>query len=149
MKIKDIVKRYNNSYLLADITFLSSFAFLFWKKNQYLFVLLLVVAVTIIVIATIHHGTTVVNKSDKKIKAKDEDGSTVFDVNPGEYKSNIDGIKVNDTVYKLPDGVRVVVGKDGKIRAYSLIGGIFKATLGGVLTSAPDNSWDALFPKPA
>lgn len=65
----------------------------------------------------------------------------------GEKRHDIDGMKVNDVVYKIPDGVHVTVNEKGKVIPHSISGAFGYYKEGGVLDNPPDSSWNALFPK--
>ena len=144
-KVKESLKKYENGYLFADITFLGAIGILFWKKEPMYFVFLLIIYVIVIYMTIFNQGTKVINNYDKDILAKDEDSDVVHTVKSGEYKGHVDGIKVDGKVYKLPDGVRATVTRTGKIRVYSAIGLLFYMAGGGELTKAPNACWDKLF----
>lgn len=144
-EIKNYLKRYENGYLITDISAIGGVIYYIITKKIECLIIAAIAVVMIFIVASLHHGSRVINRSGKRIKAKDEDGSTIYYVEDGEFKNHIDGINVDGTVYKIPDGVRVVVRKGGKIRTYSLLGGLINAVSGSVLTSAPDKSWDLMF----
>ena len=148
-KVKESLKRCENGYLFADITFWGAIGILFWKKEPMYFACLLIIYVIVVCKTIFNQGTKVINNYDKDILAKDEDSDVVHIVKSGEYKGNVDGIRVDGKVYKLPDGVRATVTRTGKIRFYSAHGLLFYWAGGGELTSAPDASWDKLFPTQA
>ena len=64
-----------------------------------------------------------------------------------EKRHDIDGMKVNDVVYKIPDGVHVTVNKKGKVIPHSISGAFWYYKEGGVLDNPPDATWNSLFPK--
>ena len=143
--IKEFLKRNENGYLFADITLILGLVVLFGKKDHIYFGLILMIFI-IVYLMTLNQGTKVINNYNKDIRAKDADFDVVHIVKSGEYKGNVDGIKVDGKVYKLPDGVRATVTKNGKIRVYSLFGYFLYLTCGGELTKAPDARWYKLFP---
>ena len=65
----------------------------------------------------------------------------------GEKRHDIDGMKVNDVVYKIPDGVHVTVNEKGKVIPHSISGAFWYYKEGGVLDNPPDATWNSLFPK--
>ena len=65
----------------------------------------------------------------------------------GEKRHDIDGMKVNDVVYKIPDGVHVTVNEKGKVIQHSISGAFWYYKEGGVLDNPPDATWNSLFPK--
>ena len=65
----------------------------------------------------------------------------------GEKRHDIDGMKVNDVVYKIPDGVHLTVNEKGKVIPHSISGVFWYYKEGGVLDNPPDSSWNALFSK--
>lgn len=144
-KVKESLKRCENGYLFADITLLLIIPVFFWKKDPILILFLGIIALIFLGMTMVHQGTKVINKYDKDILAKDDDSDVVHTVKSGDYKGNVDGIKVDGKVYKLPDGVRATVTRDGKIRVYSLLGKLIYLGAGGELSKAPDAAWDNLF----
>ena len=60
---------------------------------------------------------------------------------------DIDGIKVKDVVYKIPDGVHVTVNKKGKVIPHSLLGSLLYFSGGGLQTTSPGVGWETFFPE--
>ena len=60
---------------------------------------------------------------------------------------DIDGIKVKDVVYKIPDGIHVTVTKKNRVLPHSFLGTLLYYSGGGVLGNPQDSSWNALFPE--
>ncbi len=140
-KLKHFLKRNENGYLFTDITLLLIIPVFFWKKEPILILFLGIIALIFLGMTMVHQGTKVINKYDKDILAKDDDSDVVHTVKSGD----VDGIKVDGKVYKLPDGVRATVTKSGKIRIYSLVGYFIYLGAGGELSKAPDSAWNDLF----
>ena len=65
----------------------------------------------------------------------------------GEKQYDIDGIRCNGIVYKVPDGVHLTVNRKGTVVPHSIVGGFLFYTEGGVLDSPPDDSWNKLFDR--
>ena len=63
----------------------------------------------------------------------------------GEKQYDIDGIRCNGIVYKVPDGVHLTVNRKGTVVPHSIVGGFLFYIEGGVLDSPPDDSWEPLF----
>lgn len=65
----------------------------------------------------------------------------------GDGQHDVDGIRSNDVIYKIPDGVHVTVRPNGKVVPHSIAGKFLYWTEGGALDNPPDASWNALFPE--
>ncbi len=99
-----------------------------------------------LVVAQIFFGKTkVTNNSGKPIYVKPEDGSEPVKVDAGAEQYDIDGIKVNDKVYKATDGTHIVVNADGTVKTKSLTGKFLNKFGGGYLSAPPDEGWKPLF----
>lgn len=144
-KFKHFLKRNENGYLFTDITIIVAIIVLFWKKEPVYIVPIVIIAVVFFTMSVLNQGTKVINKYDKDILAKDDDSDVVHTVKSGDYKGNVDGIKLDGKVYKLPDGVRATVTKSGKIRICSIVGSLIYWGAGEELAKAPDAGWDNLF----
>ena len=147
--IKEICQRIENGYLSTDLIVAFIFYIAFKKGDAIYIFFAFGVACLMGLTTMLHHGTKVINNYDGDIFAKDEDSDAVYIVKSGGFKNHVDGIKVNGKVYKLPDGVRATVTRSGDIRMYSLLGYLIYIIEGGELTSAPDSSWNKLFPTQA
>lgn len=89
------------------------------------------------------------NKSASDIEYLQESGCSdrsAYILNNGRKQHDIDGIKLNEVVYKIPDGVHVTVNDKGEIIPHSVVGKVIYKVEGGVLDNPPDSSWNALFP---
>lgn len=143
--MKEKLQKLENGYLLLDLSILGGLLW-YWKtKDISNLVVAVVVAAIILWIVALHHGTKVINRTNENVFVKGEDGDEVFTVPSGGLKNNVDGVKVNGKVYKLPDGVRATVTKKGNIFVPSIAGSIIYLLGGGELKSAPDPSWEKLF----
>lgn len=143
--MKEAFQKLENGYLFTDLLFIASVIYFFKTKNYHFIPVAIIVVGIVMYITMFHHGTRVINKSGKTIKAKDEGSAAVYDVADGNFKNHIDGILVDGTVYKLPDGVRATVTKHGKIFVSSLFGTLIYKLSGGALKAAPDAAWNPLF----
>jgi hypothetical protein len=95
-----------------------------------------------------HRPASVKNNSNKTIKAKPEDKDKDFLINvePHSKVFQIDGIKVANKVYKIPDSIHVKVTKKNKVRVSSFCAYmIYWLYNGGILDVAPDEKWNKLF----
>ena len=92
--------------------------------------------------------TKVKNRSGKNIEyiKEGEDDRDAYTLISGKDIYDIDGIKSDDVVYKIPGSIHVKV-KKGKVIPASPIDFLIYKKEGGVLTSPPDSGWNALFPK--
>ena len=85
------------------------------------------------------------NESGTVIHTKSEEGCDAVELSPGGARYDIDGVKIQDKVYKLSDGCHAVARKDGTVKVKSLTGKFVNSVMGGVLVKAPDECWDELF----
>ena len=85
------------------------------------------------------------NESGAVIHTKSEEGCDAVELSPGGARYDIDGVKIQDKVYKLSDGCHAVARKDGTVKVKSLTGKFVNSVMGGVLVKAPDECWDELF----
>ena len=107
-----------------------------------------IVACGLCYLITMFTGKTYVsNKYGKTICAKCENDDTVIEVKPGGCQSYIDAINVNGVVYKVSDGVKVVVDEYGNVSSRSFIIGTFKNFGFEKLSESPGKDWDVLFSK--
>ena len=65
----------------------------------------------------------------------------------GEKRHDIDGMKVNDVVYKIPDGVHLTVNEKGKVIPHSISGAFWYYKEGGLQTTSPGVGWESFFPE--
>lgn len=93
--------------------------------------------------------TVIMNKSGKTIKAKPEEGCDPVEIEHMNKLYGSDGIKVDNTVYKIGDGCHAVVREDGTVKVKSLTGKVLNyINGGGVLTEPPavdKECWQKLF----
>jgi len=102
---------------------------------------------------------TVVNNSDKKVYFKPETTYGDFQ-NDGAYAIDafkkvsyaFDGIATklhNDMVYKVTNGIKVIVNSDGTVTpdydTASYLEIVYFTFVGGWLSASPDFTWDKLF----
>ena len=85
------------------------------------------------------------NETGTVIHTKSEEGCDAVELSPGGARYDIDGVKIQDKVYKLSDGCHAVARKDGTVKVKSLTGKFVNSVMGGVLVKAPDECWDELF----
>lgn len=138
-----------DGYLLADIativTIVLFVLFVERKVNNGWFLLGGLSCIIALSYAMFIAKATVKNKSNSMIYCKDESSGRVFGCNPSERVDDIDGVKVGNTVYKIPDGVHAVVMGDNSIKIWSLWGRLIYHVKGGKLVSVPDVNWKDLF----
>ena len=107
-----------------------------------------IVACGLCYLITMFTGKTLVsNKYGKTIYAKCENDGTVIAVESGSSQPYVDAINVDGVVYKVSDGVKVVVDESGKVFSRSFIIGSFNNFGFKRLLSSPGNDWDELFSK--
>ena len=143
--MKEKFQKFENGYLFVDLLVIGSILYYLKSKNYNLIPIEIIVVGIIMYIVMYHNGTKVINRSNENVFVKDEDSDEVSIVPSGRLKNNIDGVRVNGKVYKLPDGVRATITKKGKVFVSSIIGTIIYKVSGGELKSAPDPSWNKLF----
>src|SRR5690554_4192380 len=150
MKTKKFIKidLYHICDLLAIITliFLAVFLVNKTKLDYFLFFAGIACLTTSL---QLHFGQAAIkNKSNKTLKAKteDEDKEFLINVEPHSKVFQIDGIKVANKVYKIPDSIHVKVTKKNKVRVSSFCAYmIYWLYNGGILDVAPDEKWNKLF----
>lgn len=89
--------------------------------------------------------TIVKNESKGNVFFKPENESEPLTLAPHTSAERIDGIKFCGRVYKLCNGTDVIIDSNNKITTKALTGKFANLTMGGVLTSPPDPSWQPLF----
>jgi hypothetical protein len=140
-----------NGYLAADVmtavTVVLLVCFLQNKNSKGWFSISGAMTFGLLFYAMFVSKTVVKNKSKQSIFTKNEDNDTVSECKSGEKATNIDGVKTNGVVYKIPDGVHAVVTKENKVKVNSLWGGFIYKVRGGELTAPPDEKWNKLFEK--
>ena len=95
--------------------------------------------------ATFKGKTFIINNSGKELAGMDEnDHEKIKRCRAGENISNVDGIKQNGVVYKIPDGLHVSMTERGP-KAHSVMGKIVYSVRGGIQNFPPDESWVPLF----
>ena len=116
-------------------------------RKFWLILLFLWVVVGLIFFVIGKNGKTVVrNFSKRKIFAKCENDGTVIDVENNSSKSFIDGVKIDNQVYKIPDGFSIWVF-DKFIIYPSFLGTLIHLLGRDKLNEAPDEGWQPLFEK--
>ena len=142
-----------NLYAITDILALLAIIMLVLyakKKDETLLMgsLLFIILSALSAFIQVKFGQTKVsNQSPNTIHAKPEEGAEPVAVPPQGQCYGIDGIKANDRVYKLPDGVHATVKADGKIKIQSLTGRFVYMLIGGLLQAPPDGGWQKLFER--
>ena len=95
---------------------------------------------------------SVTNGSESGVWIKVESSSDVryLEHDAADYKTQ-DGICVEGTVYKSPDGVDLIVNKDHTVSVYNTKSSYYYNALyfsfGGEQKTIPDNTWNPLFTK--
>ena len=92
----------------------------------------------------------VVNRSQRSVFLKSENGSSITELKPGNiYKGKQDGVISSGRVIKSSDGINLVVEHDGKVRVdhENLIVRIIESIRAGVLKDPPDRTWRRAFKK--
>lgn len=84
-------------------------------------------------------NSKVVNESDSVLWAKPEEDDDPHTIQPGETCKSVDGVKLNDRFFKIPDGLPVVVNNDG-LSHFSITGWLYYHVLGREYTN-----WKKLF----
>jgi hypothetical protein len=99
-----------------------------------------------LIYATMIGKTVLKNDTNRKILCKDEYTSAVETCGSGQSRSDIDGFRIEEPrcVYKVPDGVHVIVGDNG-VKVRSLWGRLLFKYRGGIQNTPPDNAWEPLF----
>ncbi len=136
-----------DGYLLTDVAGIITLATLLIPKIKPRGVAISLVVTTLCFIyATVISKTVVYNKSATKMGAKDENNAPtdVIETLPGHSVSNVDGVKVNGIVFKIPDGVHAIITQKGVV-VKSIIGRMMYNLKGGVLLSPPNEAWIPLF----
>ena len=114
------------------------------KSMKGWFALSMLITATVLIYAIFISKSAVRNKTGQAILAKGENSSEPFAVNPGGKATDVDGVKVGQTVYKIPDGVHAVA-TDGGVHVLSLWGRLIYGVRGGALATEPDSGWKPLF----
>lgn len=140
------INRYFNCYLIGDFIGIAGvIAFFGIPEDEGAIAMLLFLLCGIIQLINLHLPSCVINKTCHPIFVKERDSAAVYSVEPNSYIGFVDGVKVNKNVYMIPQGVRLVVNKRGKIRIYSLIGCLSFYHACGKQNTQPNNSWRPLF----
>lgn len=110
---------------------------------------LVIITVILVVLESIEKTqltqTIVENESDSAVFFKPEDGSGPLVIAPNTSAQGVDGIKVSDKVFKACSGTHVVVEDMGRIKTKSISGKVANMVRGGIISKAPDKSWEPLF----
>ncbi|MCK9303193.1 MAG: hypothetical protein PHU62_06895 [Bacteroidales bacterium] len=138
-----------DSYLIADFTALITvILFILCLRYENLFKYFtgtLAATGMLVFIHTMFGKAQIINKTGKTICSKDEYNSTTSAISAGGNKNSIDGVKINGIVYKIPNGVHAIATEQNRIKVNSIIGSVAYYAKGGLLTTPPDDSWNALF----
>ena len=138
-----------DGYLLADVaTVVTIVLFLLFLENDEIkgwFSLGIIITGIILTYSLFLSKAHIDNQSGLTLYVKDEDNESVSIMGPGQKASDIDGVKVYGTVYKIPDGVHAIVMGNHTIKIRSIWGRLIYNFRGGVLTVPPDKSWEPLF----
>ena len=138
-----------DGYLIADftalITIILFLVFIAYKNSPKYFSGALAVTGILIFVQDTFGKAQIINKTSKTICSKDESDSTTSAISAGENKNSIDGVKIDGIVYKIPNGVHAIATEQNRIKVISVIGSIIYHAGGGLLTTLPDESWNALF----
>lgn len=146
MKTKKIIKV--DLYALCDIAAIMCLYFLINRKFGIEHLALgLTIYVVLFSLQTYFGISVVKNKSNKTLKAKpnDESKDYLIDITPQAQTTLIEGVKIDNKVYKIPNGVRVKVNKNNKLNTNSLTGYVIYKRYGGLQKQAPDEKWNKLF----
>lgn len=90
------------------------------------------------------------NKLGSDIEYLEEGGGKyrpAYLLGSGKEMYDIDGVRFNNTVYKIPDGVHVTVNKNGNVLPHSLLGSLLYFSEGGLKTKSPGDGWETFFPE--
>lgn len=138
-----------NLYLIGDIIILINilnYTVIKYKNTEKTFFALLLIAFLLYFIQ-VFFGCTTLKNNYKKIYAKSEDDEKIFEIKENAKKYNIDGIKINNEIFKICDGTHIILNKDGKIINTSISGKIINLLFGGKLKELPDEGWRELWEK--
>ena len=133
-----------DGYLTGDL-FMFLFALALAKGSiKTAFVLLTTGGIFYLIAASIMKNH-VYNATNDVIFAMDEnEHDKIYMISNGEEISNVDGVNINGTIYKIPDGVNAIVTDKG-IRIISAMGNIVYFVSGGKKRTLPEPSWKKLF----
>ena len=82
--------------------------------------------------------SVVKNRTNGTIAVKGENDTGAHILALGENAEDVDGVKVYDKVYRIPDGIHATVKKDGKVKVFSIFGKMIYKLRGGLIEEAPD-----------
>lgn len=143
MKTKRFIKI--DLYILCDIMLMLSVVFFFTKKIDLQFTSIAIIILGVFGFFQATFGqTSVKNNSNKPIKVKLEN-KDLINVEPQTKASQIEGIKIENKVYKIPNNVHVSITKNNKICIYSFSGYLVYKVRGGKQKQVPNSSWNKLF----
>ncbi|MCK9303194.1 MAG: hypothetical protein PHU62_06890 [Bacteroidales bacterium] len=138
-----------NGYLIADfaalITIILILVSAIYKNSPKYFLSAMTVSVLSALIQAKFGKAQIINKTGKAICSKDEYNSTTSAISADGNKNCIDGVKIDGIVYKIPNGVHAIATEQNRIKVNSIIGNAIYHIGGGLLTTPPDDSWNALF----
>jgi hypothetical protein len=141
---KKIKRGHLDGYLTGDL-FMFLFIIALAKENFKTAFLLLATGSIFYFIAASVLKNRVYNSTGSVMFAMDEnDHEKIFVLPAGKEICNVDGVNINGTVYKIPDGVNAVATKNG-IRIFSAMGNIVYYIGGGEKGTLPEPSWQKLF----
>ena len=141
---KKIKRGHLDGYLTGDL-FMFLFIIALAKENFKTAFLLLATGSIFYFIAASVLKNRVYNSTGSVMFAMDEnDHEKIFVLPAGKEICNVDGVNVNGTVYKIPDGVQATVTSNG-IRIISAMGNLVYFVGGGRKSKLPEPSWKKLF----
>lgn len=138
-----------DGYLVADVmalvTVIMFIVFVSRKTNGMLWGTPAFITISMLVYQMMAGKAVIKNDSDVSVVCKDESGSGIKVCQPSEKICGIDGVKVGNIVYKVPDGVHAVVTDNHSVKIRSMLGSLMYKVRGGVMQTPPDKEWEPLF----
>lgn len=144
--IKDLLRNFKlNGFLLAELLFIVVFT-LIGNVSSKVFGCLLLIPILLGVLTAFIGKSVVRNYSRRKVYAKCKNDDMVFEIDQLKSKSFIDGVKVDNQVFKVGDGYSILVFNHFVL--YPSITGSLIHLLGrDKLNEVPDDGWQPLFEK--
>lgn len=119
------------------------------KKSEKMWIgtgISIVLGGTMLIVQGLKGQAKIENESGAVIHTKSEEGCDAVELEPGMERYGIDGVKNQDTVYKVGNGCHAMARRDGTVKVKSITGRIANyINGGGVLTTPPDECWRTLF----
>lgn len=144
--IKDLFKNFKlNGYLLAELLFVVIFTRI-GKVTSKVFWGLLLIPVLLGLFTAFTGKSVVRNFSRRKVYAKCENDDMVFEIDRFKSKSFIDGVKVDNQVFKVRNGYSIWVFNHFVLYP-SMTGSLIHLLGRDKLNEAPDEGWQPLFEK--